>query len=947
MRNNVFYIFLYLLVFNTVLVAHSTSVITLTAQEQSYLKSHSVLKAHNEQNWPPFNFNENGIAKGFSIDYMNLLAKKLNIKVKYISGYSWSEYMKMVHTPDLDVIINISKNKQRAKLISFTEQFYTTQNAIYTNKKNHNFRTLEDLKFKTVAISKGFFIQRFLERDHQDIKLVFVKNQLEALKLLSLGKVDATIGKKVVMDYIISHNNISNIVVTNYIEDKKSISNIRLGVSKDDKILRDILQKGQDAVSYKEFRELKEKWFGVKTDIKDSVLNLTDKQKEYLKTKNELTVCVKKGWLPYESFENGKFIGLSADFLNLYAKKLNISLKIINTENQTKSLEYLKARRCDIKPLIEIETKAIIPYKSTETYFSDTISLTTKIEQPYISNIRNIKNQTVIVLKGFNNLTTLIKTEYPNLKLKVVDDINTALALVAKGDAFGYIGTSLSSSYYIQKQFSNRLKILNSFKKFEFGIGVENSEPMLLEILNKTMKQTTQTEKTDIYNRWIVTTVENKPDYTLVWQVVVTSVLILITMIYFLIKEKKLKKRLELKNKDIEKYKNRLELAFSGSNDGLWDWDLINNTIYFSPRFKSMIGYRDDEIENSIDTWESLVHPDDLEQANRDIQSHLDGETEMYENTHRLKHKDGSWIWILDRGKAQFDKDGKATRFIGTHTDFTREKELTDNLAHLVSQNIKELREKDNTLLQQSKLAAVGEMVGNIAHQWRQPLNIIGAINMKVETMLDFGESITAKNYLAVSDDINKQLQFMSKTIDDFRDFFNDSKEKSDFDIFETINEVYSLINIQYTNKNIHLEIKGDNIVYYGLKNELKQVLINILNNAKDAIVSQQDKNIIKDGYIQIILKRTEKYIIIEIKDNGGGIPENIMDKIFEPYFTTKFKSKGTGIGLYMSYQIIHEHMDGLIDIKNVKYKHNGKQFAGALFTITLPIDINLKIDKE
>jgi len=130
-----------------------------------------------------------------------------------------------------------------------------------------------------------------------------------------------------------------------------------------------------------------------------------------------------------------------------------------------------------------------------------------------------------------------------------------------------------------------------------------------------------------------------------------------------------------------EVYKNRglnerIELALLGTNDGVWDWNIVDNSVYFSPRWKEMLGYSDDELPNEVATWAERIHPDDLDDTWADIYRNVEGKTEFYENIHRLKHKDGSWVWILDRGKTQYDEDGKAIRMIGTHTDITDEKEV-------------------------------------------------------------------------------------------------------------------------------------------------------------------------------------------------------------------------------------------------------------------------------
>ncbi|MEA3290183.1 MAG: hybrid sensor histidine kinase/response regulator [Campylobacterota bacterium] len=240
----------------------------------------------------------------------------------------------------------------------------------------------------------------------------------------------------------------------------------------------------------------------------------------------------------------------------------------------------------------------------------------------------------------------------------------------------------------------------------------------------------------------------------------------------------------------------------------------------------------------------------------------------------------------------------------------------------------KELEEKNILLYQQSKFAAMGEMIGNIAHQWRQPLNSIGATMMRLE----FQTKNNDLSKKAVEDTIektNKILNHMSKTIDDFRNFFSPHKEKSIFKFKEIINDISELFMPQLTSDNISLEIicKKD-IEIYGYPNELKQVLLNILSNSKDAIIASSKNN----GKIDISIKQCTNDVIISISDNGDGIKQEILEKIFDPYFTTKFQAQGTGIGLYMSKLIIENNMQGTINVKNTKY--------GAKFTIKIPISL-------
>ncbi len=371
--------------------------------------------------------------------------------------------------------------KEREKKLLFTDRFYTTYNTIYAHKDNHNFYKLSDLSNKTIAIPKGYAIQVFLKKYYPEIKQVLVKDQVEALKLLSFAKVDAAIGKKVIMDYLIEDYNIPKVVATAYLKDERIITHLRLGVAKSDSILRDILQKAQKMVTKAEISALKNKWFGVDL-INHNTITLTQSEEEYLQKKTKITVCVQKDWWPYTGVKNNQFEGIAADFLNLYARKLAIPLKIIVSNNKTEQIKRLYDKQCDIKPVISGYAKTKLPYLSSQNYFEDTISLVTKIEHPYIKDLTFLNDKKIIILKGSLRLKKFIKNEYPEVNLLEVDNINSALQLVFSEKAFAYIGTSLVSSYYIQKSYSNKLKIVNSFKVIRFGLGILQTEIQLLHI---------------------------------------------------------------------------------------------------------------------------------------------------------------------------------------------------------------------------------------------------------------------------------------------------------------------------------------------------------------------------------------------------------------------------------------------------------------------------------
>lgn len=787
--------------FNDIIFKVDRDEIFLTNQERAYLKKHPIIKAHNEANWAPFNFNKNGKAKGFSIDYMNLLAKKLGIDVQYVSGYSWSEFINMLQTPKLDVIINIAKSKERAKNIAFTDSYYTTYNAIYVNKKSKKFETLKELSGKTIAITKGFFTQQFLSKYYPDIKQVLVKNQLEALKLLSLDKVDAVIGKKVVIDYLVEEYNIPNIVVTNYVNDKRVITRLRLGVSKKDILLRDILQKASKTVSHREMRELKSKWFGVKKYKNKNGLNLSTKEKEHLVRLGQIRMCVDPSWLPFEAIKNGKHVGISADFFKIFQKNLDIPIRLVKTKSWSETLKDAKNRKCDIISLA-VKTPSRKKYLNfTAPYLRMPLVLVTKEKIPFITNFSSISKKFKIGIPKSYAFIEILKQKYPNLNIIGVKNTQDGLEKVASGKIFGFIGTSVGLNYRLRKSFINILKISGQFPDtYSMSVAVRNDDAILLHIFNKLANNINQDKRNKILNSWIGK-IKKEKDYTLAWQIAGLSMMLILLFLY--------------RNSTLHKYNENLE---------------------------------------------------------------------------------------------------KSNQII-------KEKDIALKLLN------KSLEKK---VLEQSRLAQMGELISMIAHQWRQPLSAISSAIISVQNKLSLGKfdfSVAedrAKFEKFLQDKINnieEYVEFLSTTIDEFRNFYKKDKQPVTLTTSKIVENVLKIVQTSMVNKNIFINCRLDDTNKLQIyKNELMQVILNILKNSEDNFVEKEMEN----KTIKINTKFEDNRHKIIISDNGGGIPKDILTKIFEPYFSTKKKKNGTGLGLYMSKTIVEEHHNGTLEVQNI---NNGVMF--------------------
>ena len=286
---------------------------------------------------------------------------------------------------------------------------------------------------------------------------------------------------------------------------------------------------------------------------------------------------------------------------------------------------------------------------------------------------------------------------------------------------------------------------------------------------------------------------------------------------------------------------------------------------------------------------------------------------QTYRSTVKNLAKDGSTFYVNTTITPILNDKGEIDEFIAIRYDVTKEMELQI-----------QLQEKQEMLLWQSRFASLGQMMANIAHQWRQPLTELNLLlyNFK-RAALDHNH----REVLSLHDHSKHIIQSMSQTIDDFQNFFKPGKEKEPFYPHTSLENALALLSKVLQKEHIKLTQHIDRgIVLLGIQNELTQVLINLLQNAKDALITRK----IAQRHIIIIVSQKDDHAIISIEDNAGGVPEAVKGQIFEPYFTTKHASQGTGLGLFMSKLIVEKSLLGSLTLESGA--------DGARFVITVPI---------
>ncbi len=662
-----------------------------------------------------------------------------------------------------------------------------------------------------------------------------------------------------------------------------------------------------------------------------SEIALTIQEKEYLNN-NPVTYAGDPNWLPFEAFDtNGNYTGIIAEHIEIVEKKLNKKFDKIITNHWLDTLELSKKRGVDIISGDAADVVLSQNYKAIDTYIKNPLIIVTRKEHHYIDDLNSIKDKKIAFASGGGYTADILK-KYPDIKFLECDTPQSGLMGVKTGQYDAFIGTLSMSDYTIVQMGIEDIKIAGQTGiVMNLTLFVDKNKPLLYSIINKSIKTISKAKQHEIISKWRSTKVKSVIDYTLVWQISIVFLIVTIISLFFIFLLRQSNKKLKQLEQQTRYLSERMKLAFDGSRDGLWDWNLIENSVYFSPRWKEMLGYRDDELENSFETWQSRIHPDDLEEVLKDIESSINDEDIIFENKHRLRHKDGHWVWIYDRGKVQRDVEGKAIRMIGTHTDFTVEINLNNDLIQLnetleirVQEQIEELDRRHTFMAQQARLASMGEMLSSIAHQWRQPLNRINS-NVAVLRSALRRDPVDHEMLTEQTEMMEQNTKYMSDTIEDFANFFHPEKKETTFSLENVIVKALELIDQRTENVEIKI-ISDKDIELFSFQKEYLQVLLIILNNAIDNFESKA----IKEPKIDIIMKEHDGIATLAICDNGGGVEEGDMDRIFDPYYTTKFAKEGTGLGLYVAKMMVENSMHGQLQVKNKN--------TGACFEIITPL---------
>ena len=534
------------------LIVYFKKEIDFTQEELDYIKNRRILKIQNDSELAPYNFNENGIAKGYSIDYINLIANKLAIQVEY-QNLTWDKAMDMLENNQLDIMLNVLKSPDRQNRFLFSDIPYRLSTpAMVSRISEKEYSSFSQLNGKTIALVKGYYSYDKVKKDFPKINIYSTNNSLENLTAVSSKQADITYGIRDVLEYNIGKNLISNLRITDNIDDNSF--GFYFIYNKKNTILKSIIAKAEKLISENEIEELNTKWFQKLQEMENNSKNFlfTKEEIDYLEKKRNITMCVDPKFLPYEEItKEGNYSGIISDIMEQLNKNTNIKFQLNITTSWEESYELVKNKRCDILPFT-VQTKRRVEYFNfRQAYLAFPTVIATRNSEIFINSLKEIGDKKIALIKNYA-LNEILKYTYPNINIIQVKNAKEGLEKVHEGEVYAFIDSMPTIAYTKQKYNIQDVKISGKIPdEFLARIAVRNDEKILQTILNKAINSLKNEDKERIINKWLTIVKEKQFNTKSFIQIVTLLIIIFILIVASLIYRSNIK--LNALNKELEK----------------------------------------------------------------------------------------------------------------------------------------------------------------------------------------------------------------------------------------------------------------------------------------------------------------------------------------------------------------------------------------------------------
>jgi polar amino acid transport system substrate-binding protein len=530
----------------------------LTEKEQAFVAAHPTIRVSNEYDWPPYDYNTEGSAKGYSIDLMRLLAGKIGIEVEFVTDH-WTNLHERLASKDIDVVHLMSKNRERMDYALYSDLYMLSDRVIVTRRSNHELTGMASLNGKRVAAVKGWVMTEEMQRRYPKMKMLYKESVQEVLEAVAYGEADAT-----VVDYMVANHYIKEKMLGNlHIAAKAAAEDdqkLYIGVRNDWPELQALFNKALRYVTDEERLILNNKWlYADKEAVQRERIGLTTAEQIYLQNKKKLTTCVDPNWMPLEKIESGHYIGMGADYLDLFRQRLGMPIEVLPTQTWNESVVAAKARRCDMF-VFSMNTPERATYMNvTKPLIAPPLVLATRTDAWFYTSLEEISDQKIGVVQGYA-LAEALKQKYPHIRFIYVESIEQGLKMVSRGELFGYVDAFSVLGHTIRHDYLGDLKIAGRFEDtWDLGVALRNDEPELYSVFEKLVASVSDAERRAIENRWISVTYEEGFDYSLMWKLIAGFSLVIAVMFY---RNRQLvlhQRELDAKNRELEEEKAKVD----------------------------------------------------------------------------------------------------------------------------------------------------------------------------------------------------------------------------------------------------------------------------------------------------------------------------------------------------------------------------------------------------
>lgn len=589
---------------------------TLTEEEILWIAEHPVIKVTNKMEMAPLDFVQGGVPTGFSIEYLNLVARKTGLNIEYVNGFTWDRLLDQLRNKEIDVSHGLVQTAERNEFLEFTNPYVNLPWVYFGRTGADEILSFEDLEDKKIGIVEGTVPWNLYVNEYPHLTIIPYKSSIQALKDLSLGIIDIHPQLYSIANYKIKRNLIGGVEVIGqrFFPESASNDQIRIAVRNDWPILKNILEKGMASVTQEEFSAISDKWY---TQIQHTInIGLTEEERTWLAANSIVRVSVdKNGAAPLEFIDDeGNFSGISGELLSEVGELLNIEFEIVESSSWQESFEQIKSSNSEVIATIintEERQKDLI---FTESYYSESKVIFAQTDAINFATIENLYGHTVAQLK--NDATTeFIKSNYSAITVIEVDNLSEAIELVSSGRADAHIGVLSRTNHYLAREGITGIAVVGeTSQRAELSMGINVNFPILASAINKGLVAIPQEEKQRIVQKWMAVQVVSKIDYGLIVRIALGSLLIVVMITYW---NRKLRSEV---NRRIETEK-KLKLEQEKTLEALES----NNQQMIELQFQR------ETIEKSAEAQAVLM--DDLAIMSSDLHAKNDLLTEIMNNT--------------------------------------------------------------------------------------------------------------------------------------------------------------------------------------------------------------------------------------------------------------------------------------------------------------------------